>query len=214
MNERVSWIRVGGCAGIVFFISLVLLILLMPLTHTVPEPAFDAPSGAQLAYARSERVLPYALDLVGILGLFSFIVFATVLASRFGSDDRSNVAATLVRLATIVFALMWLALLAIRFAEEFRRDDLDTTGASVLSGLGSGFFVTSWAAIGGYLVASGIASLSSRAFPWWLGWSALLIGIAMLLSVAVPLTALWLLPYGLFFLWVMVTSALLIRSKP
>ena len=209
-----TWTRVGGVAGIVFFICLAILIVLMPLTHTVSEPAFDAPSSAQLAYARSERELPYALELVGVVGLFSFTVFATVLASRFrAANDRSDVAPNLVRLAAVIFALMWLALMAIRFAERFRHGDLDATGASVLSGLSNGFFVTSWAAIGAFLMASGVASLNSRAFASWLGWSALVIGIAMLLNIAAPLTALWLLPYFLFFLWVVVASVLLIRTK-
>lgn len=214
VDRSQHWNRVGGVAGIVFFISLMLLIVLMPLTHSVYEPAFDAPSSAQLAYARSETNPPYALELVQVVGLFSFIVFATVLASRFGvSEDHSDIAPNLVRLATVIFALMWLALLALRFADLFRHGDLDATSASVLSGLASGFFVTSWAAIGGFLMASGVASLLSRAFPSWLGWSALVIGLAMLLCVAFPLSAVWLLPYGLFFFWVVVASTLLLRSN-
>lgn len=208
------WNRVGGVAGILFFISMLVLITLMPLTHSVSEPAFDAPSSALLAYARSESNLPYALELVLVVGLFSFIVFATVLAARFrASEDQSDLAPTLVRLATVIFALMGLALIAIGLAGTFRHGDLDATGASILSGLANGFFVTGWAAIGGFLMASGVASLSCQAFPSWLGWSALVIGIAMLLSIAFPLTAIWLLPYGLFFFWVVVASTLLLRSN-
>lgn|SRR5438876_4145354 len=64
------WTRVGGVGGIVFFVSLVVLIALMPLSHAIPEPPFDAPSNAFLAYAKSEADLPFALSLVGVLGLF------------------------------------------------------------------------------------------------------------------------------------------------
>ena len=38
---------------IVFFVSLLVLIALMPLSHSVPEPAFDASSSTFLAYAKS-----------------------------------------------------------------------------------------------------------------------------------------------------------------
>src|SRR6266702_8325133 len=55
------WTRVGGVGGIVFFVSLLVLIALMPLSHSITEPAFDAPSSAFLAYAKSEADLPFAL---------------------------------------------------------------------------------------------------------------------------------------------------------
>jgi hypothetical protein len=117
----------------------------------------------------------------------------------------------LVLLATIVFSVLWLAELGISFAERFRQQDLDATGASILFGVANGLFVISWAAIGGFLVTAGVASLWSRALPSPLGWAALVIGIGMVLSIAAPLTALWLFAYLLFFLWVIVTSVLFFR---
>lgn len=193
----------------VFFISLGVLIALMPLTYSVSEPAFDAPSRTFLAYAKSELSLPFALELVGVLGLFGFVVFGAVLADRVRvAGERSNIPSTLVLLATVGFSVLWLAELGMNFAEKFRQQDLDAAGASILYGLANGFFVISWAAIGGFLVTAGAASLWSRALPSLLGWAALVIGIGMFLSVAVPLTALWLLSYLLFFLWVMATSVL------
>ena len=193
----------------VFFISLGVLIALMPLTYSVSEPAFDAPSRAFLAYAKSELSLPFALELVGVLGLFGFVVFGAVLADRVRvAGERSNIPSTLVLLTTVGFSVLWLAEFGMSFAEKFRQQDLDAAGASILYGLANGLFVISWAAIGGFLVTAGAASLWSRALPSFLGWAALVIGIGMFLSVAAPLTALWLLPYLLFFLWVMATSVL------
>jgi hypothetical protein len=209
------WNRVGGVGGIVFFASLLVLIALMPLSHSISEPAFDAPSSAFLAYARSEANLPFALSLVGVLGLFGFAVFAAVLTARFRvAENRSGVASTLVLLATAIFIVLWLAELGIRSAETFRRGDLDATGASVLFGLSNGIFVVSWSAVAAFLAASGFAAVWTRALPPWLGWSALVIGIALFLAGAAPLGAIWYLPYFLFFVWVLATSVVLLRSGP
>jgi hypothetical protein len=209
------WTRVGGVGGIVFFVSLLVLIALMPLSHSITEPAFDAPSSAFLAYAKSEADLPFALGLVGVLGLFGFALFAAVLTARFRvAENRSDVAPTLVLLAAAIFIVLWLAELGIGFAQTFRRADLDATSASVLSGLSNGIFVISWSAIAAFLGASGFAALWTRALPPWLGWSALVIGIGLFLAGAAPLTALWFFPYFLFFVWVLATSVVLLRTEP
>ena len=209
------WTRAGGVGGIVFFASLVVLIALMPLSHSITEPAFDAPSSAFLAYAKSEADLPFALGLVGVLGLFGFALFAAVLTARFRVAEKpSDVAPTLVLLAAAIFIALWLAELGIGFAHTFRRSDLDATSASVLSGLSNGIFVVSWSAIAAFLAASGFAALWTRALPPWLGWSALVIGIGLFLAAAAPLTAIWFFPYFLFFIWVLATSVVLLRTEP
>jgi hypothetical protein len=209
------WTRVGGVAGIVFFVSLAVRIALMPLSHSVSEPAFDASSSAFLTYGKSEADLPFALELVGVVGLFAFVAFAGVLSDRFRLEqERSNAPSILVLLASAVLTVLWLSDLAIVFAEKFRHGDLDTISASVFYGLSNGVFVLSWAADGAFLVAAGIASLWSRAFPSWLAWAALVIGIGMFLAVAAPLTVLWYLPYFLSFFWVLVASVVLLTSKP
>src|SRR3984893_9702197 len=209
------WTRVGGVGGIVFFVSLVILIALMPLSHSIPEPAFDAPSSAFLAYAKSEADLPFALSLVGVLGLFGFALFAAALTVRFRvSDNRSNVASTLVLLAAGIFIVLGLAELGFATAQTFRRADLDATGASILFGLSNGIFVVSWSAIAAFLAASSFAALSTRALPRWLGWPALVIGIAMFLAGAAPLSAIWFFPYFLFLVWVLATSVVLLVRKP
>ena len=198
-----------------FFVSLLVVIALMPLSHSTSEPAFDAPSSAFLAYARSEANLPFALSLVGVLGLFGFAVFAAVLTVRFRvAENRSDVASTLVLLAAAFFIVLWLAELGISSAEMFRRGDLDATGASVLFGLANGIFVVSWSAVAAFLAASGFAAHWTRALPRWLGWSALVIGIGLFLASADPLGAIWYLPYFLFFFWVLATSVVLLRSNP
>lgn len=198
-----------------FVISLLILIALMPLSHSLTEPAFDASSSALLAYAKSQADLPFALGLIGVLGLYGFAVFAVVLAARFRvAESRSDVASTLVLLTAAIFIALWLAEFGLSLAQTLRRASLDATSASVLSGISNGVFVVSWSAVAAFVAASGIAALWTRALPAWLGWSALVIGIGLFVAGAAPLTAIWLLPYLLFFVWVVATSVQLLRSGP
>lgn len=209
------WTRVGGVGGIVFFVSILVLIALMPLSHSVPEPAFDAPSSAFLVYAKSASDLPFALSLVGVLGLFGFALFAAVLTVTFrDADDRSNVASNLVLLTAAVFIALWLTELGFATGQTFRRADLDATGASILFSLSNGIFVVSWSAMAAFLAASAFAALSTRALPPWVGWSALVIGIGLFLAGAAPLSAIWFFPYFLFLVWVLATSVVLLVRKP
>lgn len=209
-----SWTRIGAVGGIVFFVSLVTLIALMPLSHSIPEPAFDAPSSAFLAYAKSEADLPFALSLVGIVGLYGFALFAAALTVRFRvADDRSKLASTLVLLAAGIFIVLWLAELGFGLAQTFRRADLDATGASILFGLANGIFVVSWSAIAAFLAASSFAAISTRALPPWLGWPALVIGVGMFLAGVAPLSAIWFFPYFLFLLWVLASSVVLLTDR-
>ncbi|HEV2476737.1 MAG TPA: hypothetical protein VGX22_09355 [Candidatus Dormibacteraeota bacterium] len=211
-NSPGFWTRLGGAGGLVFFVSLAILIVLMPLSHSVSEPGFDASSSAFLAYGKSQASLPFALELLGVLGLFGFLVFAVVLADTFRTgEQRSNAPPVLVLVTAALFAVFWFLDLGIGVAETFRHGDLDATAASVFYGLANGVFVTSWAAIGGFLISAGLASVWSRTLPVWLGWAGLVIGLGMFLAVAAPLTAFWFLPYFLFFFWVLATSVVLLR---
>jgi hypothetical protein len=199
--------------GILFVVSLFVLISVGPLTNPTPEPAFDAPSSALLAYAKSDKGGLYPLALVGIAGMFGFLLFAAVLIAKFRDSQRAMSAPSiLVVLATAVFTALWLAEFGVTFAGQFRRGDLDPMGASVFYGLANGIFVVSWAAITGFLATAGVAALSSGTLPRWLAWSGLGIGAALLLAVAIPLTAVWLLPYLLFYVWVVAVSVVLLRS--
>jgi hypothetical protein len=56
------------------------------------------------------------------------------------------------------------------------------------------------------LIATGIASLGSRALPAWLAWAALVIGI-------VALTPLGFFAFLAFLLWTLVTSVVLWRAR-
>ena len=212
-GESRRWAQAGGVGGLLFVVSLWFVILWGLLTNPIPEPAFDASSQAVLTYEKASQEASVAL--VGILGLFCFLVFAVSLAARVReASDRSITPWILVIATAVVFVVTWLAAFALMVGGDFRQRDLDAVGASILWGASQGLFVVSWCAVGGFLVAAGAAALWSHGLPSWLGWWALVIGAGMFISSAVPLTSIWFYPYVLFFAWVIAASVVLLAQAP
>jgi len=207
------WQLAGGAGGILFVLLVVGIVLWAPLTTSVPEPAFDGPARDWLAYARAiaGQTMPEAP--VGVLGIFGFVLFAVCLAVRFQpAGERMSVPSILVVLTAGLTTALWLVDDGFGLAAAFRARDLDPTTASLFYGLSNGVFAVSWFAIGALLVAAGLGTLASGALPGWLGWSALVVGAGYCVAACFPLTALWFAPYGLFYLWVVAVSVVLLRG--
>jgi hypothetical protein len=148
-----------------------------------------------------------------IVAMFGFLLFAVALSVKLRmAEDKPSVPSTLVLLAAGLMLGIWMAIVGVGLAASFRAADLNASTASLMYGLDNGLFVTSWFAIGSLLIAAGIGGLSSSALPGWLSWPAPFIGCAFLVAAVVPLTAVWLAPYFLFYIWVVGMSVVLIRS--
>jgi hypothetical protein len=85
-------------------------------------------------------------------------------------------------------------------------DGLTPQAAQALNALNSDFFFPVAVGAATLLIATGIASLGSRALPAWLAWAALVIGI-------VALTPLGFFAFLAFLLWTLVTSVVLWRAR-
>ena len=85
-------------------------------------------------------------------------------------------------------------------------DGLTPQAAQALNALNSDFFFPVAAGTATLLIATGIASLVSRALPAWLAWPALVIGI-------VALTPGGFFGFLAFLLWTVVTSIVLWRAR-
>jgi hypothetical protein len=53
--------------------------------------------------------------------------------------------------------------------------------------------------------------LTTRFLPRWLGWLAIAIGLGLVLSRISWTSPIWLLPYLMFWLWVIIVAVLLLR---
>ncbi len=85
-------------------------------------------------------------------------------------------------------------------------DGLTPQAAQTLNALNSDFFFPVAVGTATLMIATAIASLSSRALPAWLAWAALVIGI-------VALTPLGFFAFLAFMLWTIATSVVLWRAR-
>lgn len=214
MNEG-RWQQVGGAGGILF----VVLQFGFTLVGGSSEPSFDAPAKSWLASYRGSHHLLLAVPYAAGLPLLCFLLFVCALHVKLRvADNSERVPSIAVLLFGGVAAAMLFASIGSGAAALLRvGHGLDESGASTLSGLANEFFVMSWFAIGGMLVGAGLRAISSHVLPAWLGWSGSVIGLASVVAVAGQLTAFWLIPFCLFYMWVVAVGAVLItgaRSMP
>ena len=127
-------------------------------------------------------------------------------------DDGLSISSILVVVASGLIIVLHMAEFGIGLARQFRAAELDAGMASLFYGLANGVFVVIWFAVAGFLFAAAVGALSSRGLPGWLAWSALVIGLGFFIAGAIPLTFFWVLPYFLFYAWVVAVSVVLLRS--
>jgi hypothetical protein len=124
-----------------------------------------------------------------------------------------SVPGILVLISSGVAIALYFVSAGIQLAGAFRVSDLDATTTALLFGLTNGIFVLLWFALAGVLIAAGVGGLQQRAMPRWLAWLGIVAGIAWVGTALVPTSYLWLLPYLLFFVWLIAGSVLLWRSR-
>src|SRR5438477_11481991 len=209
MNEG-RWLRLGGAGGILF----VVLQFGFSLVGASGEPSFDAPAKDWLTSYRNSHDLFLAVPYAAGLPMLGFVLFVCALHMKLRvACNGGGIPSIAVLLFGGVVAAMLLASIGSGAAALLRVGyGLDESGASTLSGLANEFFVMSWFATGGLLLAAGLGALSSHTLPTWLGWSGSVIGLGSVVAVALQLTAFWLIPFWLFYIWVVAVGVVLIRG--
>jgi len=105
----------------------------------------------------------------------------------------------------VVLAFGMLAFAGFTFTLADAADHLTPQAAQAVSALNSDFFFPIAAGLGTLMIATGLASLRSRALPAWLAWAALVIGVA----AVTPIGFFAFLAFGL---WTLATSVILWRA--
>jgi hypothetical protein len=178
------------------------------------EPAFDAPAAEIQRYFETRDPGLFAvgcyLEVLGLLALLWFVCGLSAALRRPAAQPGW--------LPTVVLAsgtaAVGAVLLGAGQAAGFRAGDgLDPQLARFAFDLGSITFANAWVALGSLSIASGWAILAGRAQPAWLGWWALAAGVGFLAARAVWTTPVWLIPYALFWLWVVVVSTRMLQLR-
>ncbi len=95
-------------------------------------------------------------------------------------------------------------------AAAYRANDISPQVAQYAFDVGNASFANGWVALGSFAISAGWVMGVTGFFPSWLGWWGVASGSGLALGRAAWTNEIWLLPYGLFWLWVVVVSVLLI----
>ena len=93
-------------------------------------------------------------------------------------------------------------------------DGLSPEMSRTVFDLGNFTFATQWIAIGGFLLFTGISSLQTRVFATWIGWSSVVIALALLVGRYFWTDQTAFGSYVLYWIWLIVISVILfIRAR-
>ena len=175
------------------------------------EPAFDGSMQEIVAFLHSLRGGPQTAGTVIVLvGVVAFLTFAAGLRDVLAPAGE-GVSLLAVRAAQLCAVALVVAVMAGGWElAVLRATDLDPQIARLIFDEGSLTFANSWVLLGGFAAGVGVAVLTGRAVPAWLGWWALVAAAGFVVARALWLSTFWLLPYLLLWLWIVIVSVLLL----
>jgi len=199
--------RVTGYAG---FTALALLAAGQGLIQVGgAEPPFDAPTRDIVEFFATRDAEFFAAgSYLSVLSVITMLWFLGGLYTLLREDWRAPIALVsgVVYVAATVFGGWELA--AFRVAEG-----LDPQIARLTFDMGNMAFASAWVALGSFALATGWAVLSTRLFPPWLGWWAVIAGVCLVAARAVWTTQFWLAGFTLFWIWVIALCVVLLRQR-
>lgn len=173
MNTQ-RWPAWAPLLGIAF---VVLVVISFAISGETPDIK-DSPQKILAFYNDNDSSQQWAAALLSwgtVLFLFFLGVLRSTLAEAEGGTPRLSAVAFA---GGIVLALGMLGFAGFTFTLGDAADHLTPDAAQALNALNSDFFLPLAAGLGTLMIATGISSIRSRVFPAWLGWLAVLIGIA------------------------------------
>lgn len=204
-SQRLS--RVTAIAGLT-----ALVLVFGPLIGTREEPAFTAPASAFLAHYQSPDTIAAPLrSFIFTVGLVSFVWFAGALTAMLRQTESEPPWRATVGLASAVLFVA-LVLFGNEIATTFRSQDVDAQTAMYAFEEGQASFANARVALGSFAFCCGWLMTSAAAPSRWLGWLAMAIGIALVVTRIAWTNSVWLLPYLAFWLWVLALTVALWRS--
>jgi hypothetical protein len=215
MSQTDPWATLARTTGVAGLAGIVLLFGPIIAMSTLGEPAFDATREEAAAYIRHTAESSWAdaagaVALLGLVALTMFMVGLCLLLRRAEGEPpwRSTVA--------LVFGALFAAYLftdASLDAAANRGADIDPGLAHFAFDMANIGFANAWVSMGSFAVFVGWVVLTTGFFRRWLGWLMVVSGVGLALSRFVWTTDAWLLPYALFWIWVIVVCVRLLRKS-
>jgi hypothetical protein len=207
----VAWRRLGRVAGIAGLAAVVLVFVVLVATRA--EPPFTAPSAEFLTHYRSPNTVasPFR-SFAFTIAMLTLVWFAVALSLLLGRAEGEPPWRSSIAMVCVVLAVA-LVLTGNEVAAVFTADDLDPQIARYAFEEAQASFANARVALGSFALCSGWVIASTRLLPRWLGWLAIASGGGLALSRIDWTNYIWLVPYLLFWLWVLTVAVLLLRRS-
>jgi hypothetical protein len=187
------------------------LIFIPGIAGSSQEPGFTGTADQVGDFFRSVDTTMGSLgSFASTLGVMAFLWFAIGLSLHLRAaevDPRWR--STLAGASAVVFVAV--ALGGSWTAATLRSGSLDPDVGRFAFDLGNASFANGWVAMGSFAFCVGWGIVSAGGLPKWLGWWAIIAGVGLALSRAMWTSEIWLLPYALFWAWLIVVCVMLLR---
>jgi hypothetical protein len=197
MSDR--WGRLAPLTGVLFGV----IVIVAVFTNNSETPKPSASAAKVVAYYTEHRS---EVETSGILFAIAFLVlvlFAGALRSYLRHTPAAEGLGALVLAGAVMMAVGAIAATGIEYGVAHSLHDLSPEAAKTLNFISQELFLPVLAGAFVFAVCSGLAILRGAALPKWLGWVAIVLGIAALIPPA-SFPAL----FG-FLIWSIVTSILM-----
>lgn len=175
-----------------------------------PEPSFAAPADEIVSFFQNRNEMLFSVgEFLSVLSLVPFLWFLGALWSTIA--EKNGVLSAIALGSGVVTAVAlggggW-SLAMFRISEG-----LEPSMARLLFDEGNLNFANSWVSSGTLVLAAGLA-LRKLDFPRWIGWSSLILAIAMILSRAIWTSPIAFGPHVLYWIWLIVVGVLMLRRS-
>ena len=178
------------------------------------EPAFDAPADEILSFFEARNDTLYAAgSFLGLIAALALLWFFAGLSAVLRAVEGEPAWRSVVALASGIVVVVPVMSPGWDLA-GFRVDDgVDAQLARLAFDQGNLGFANAWLGLASFMAAAAWIILASRALPGWLGWWAVAAAVGFLVGRALWTTPIWLIPYALFWVWVIVVCVQLLRGR-
>jgi hypothetical protein len=206
------WEQIGAAGGIVF----VLLQLVSQALVQVggAEPSFNAPAEEIVTFFENRNPQLFAAGgFISVIAVFALFWFLGILWAQLRRHEEDPAWMSLIAFGSGLVSVAAVFVDSGWALAVFRIDEgLDPQLARYLFDSGNFGFATFWVFLAVFLFTTGTEILRDGALPGWLGWFGLVTAIALLIARAFwAVSGAAFIPYVLFWLWLIITSIILIR---
>jgi hypothetical protein len=174
------------------------------------EPPFNSSDSVITDYLTSRNMTVFSisayLTVVGMIGLVWFTAGLSGVLRRASPGRDWMPAVVLAAGATMIGILLggnWEV--AIRYPRSPAAVEFFRSGGLQLS--------NAWLAMASIALAAAVTILRGRIAPTWLGWWAVVAGVGLIAVRAMPDNNIWLFPYLLFWVWVVIVCVRLLTGR-